>query len=35
MMVILSATDGKILASLPLGSDGAAFNPATMEACKR
>jgi DNA-binding beta-propeller fold protein YncE len=34
MMVILSATDGKILVSLPLagGSDGAAFNPATMEA---
>jgi DNA-binding beta-propeller fold protein YncE len=34
MMVILSATDGKILANLPLagGSDGAAFNPATMEA---
>ncbi len=34
MMVILSATDGKILASLPLagGSDGATFNPATMEA---
>jgi DNA-binding beta-propeller fold protein YncE len=34
MMVILSATDGKILASLPLagGSDGAAFNPRTMEA---
>jgi DNA-binding beta-propeller fold protein YncE len=34
MMVILSATDGKILASLPLagGSDGAAFNPETMEA---
>jgi len=34
MMVILSATDGKILASLPLagGSDGAAFNPTTMEA---
>jgi DNA-binding beta-propeller fold protein YncE len=33
-MVILSATDGKILADLPLagGSDGAAFNPATMEA---
>src|ERR1700682_120144 len=33
-MVILSATDGKILASLPLagGSDGAAFHPATMEA---
>jgi hypothetical protein len=34
MMAILSATDGKILASLPLagGSDGAAFNPSTMEA---
>jgi DNA-binding beta-propeller fold protein YncE len=34
MIVILSATDGKILASLPLagGSDGAVFNPATMEA---
>jgi DNA-binding beta-propeller fold protein YncE len=34
MMVILSATDGKILANLPLagGSDGAAFNPVTMEA---
>jgi DNA-binding beta-propeller fold protein YncE len=34
MMVILSADDGKILTSLPLagGSDGAAFNPATMEA---
>ena len=34
MMVILSATDGKILTSLPLagGSDGAAFNPATKEA---
>jgi len=33
-MVILSAKDGKILAKLPLagGSDGAAFNPATMEA---
>jgi len=33
-MVILSAADGKILAELPLagGSDGAAFNPATMEA---
>ena len=33
MMVILSATDGKILANLPLagGSDGAAFNPSTME----
>jgi len=34
MMVILSATDGKILANLPLagGSDGAAFNPSAMEA---
>jgi DNA-binding beta-propeller fold protein YncE len=34
MMVILSARDGKILKSLPLagGSDGAAFNSATMEA---
>ena len=34
MMVILSADDGHILANLPLagGSDGAAFNPATMEA---
>jgi DNA-binding beta-propeller fold protein YncE len=34
MMVVLSATDGRILANLPLvgGSDGAAFNPATMEA---
>jgi hypothetical protein len=34
MMVILSATDGKILDAVPLagGSDGAAFNPATMEA---
>ena len=34
MMVILSARDGKILTSLPLagGSDGAAFNPETMEA---
>ena len=33
-MVILSAKDGKILAKLPLagGSDGVAFNPATMEA---
>jgi DNA-binding beta-propeller fold protein YncE len=33
-MVILSATDGTILTSLPLagGSDGAVFNPATMEA---
>jgi hypothetical protein len=34
MMVILNADDGKILTSLPLagGSDGAVFNPATMEA---
>ena len=34
MMVILSSEDGKILAKLPLagGSDGAVFNPATMEA---
>jgi DNA-binding beta-propeller fold protein YncE len=34
MMVILSARDGKILTSLPLagGSDGAVFNPSTMEA---
>jgi hypothetical protein len=34
MMVILSAADGKIITSLPLagGSDGAVFNPATMEA---
>ena len=33
-MIILSATDGKILDALPTGkgSDGAAFNPATMEA---
>jgi hypothetical protein len=33
-MVILSAKDGKILAYLPLAgaSDGAVFNPATMEA---
>ncbi|HTS49996.1 MAG TPA: hypothetical protein VMH05_18740 [Bryobacteraceae bacterium] len=33
-MVILSAMDGKILDTLPLagGSDGAVFNPATMEA---
>ena len=33
-MVILSAKDGKILNTLPLAgsSDGAAFNPATMEA---
>jgi DNA-binding beta-propeller fold protein YncE len=34
IMVILSARDGKILTSLPLagGSDGAVFNPKTMEA---
>jgi DNA-binding beta-propeller fold protein YncE len=34
MMVVLRADDGKILTSLPLagGSDGAVFNPATMEA---
>jgi DNA-binding beta-propeller fold protein YncE len=34
MMVILSAEDGKIITKLPLagGSDGAVFNPATMEA---
>jgi len=34
MMVILSATDGKILTNVPLagGSDGAVFNPKTMEA---
>jgi DNA-binding beta-propeller fold protein YncE len=34
MMVILSAVDGKILTTLPLagGSDGAVFNPETMEA---
>src|SRR5579862_6215348 len=33
-MVILNAKDGKILTTLPLagGSDGAVFNPATMEA---
>jgi len=33
-MVIMSAKDGKILTTLPMpgGSDGAAFNPATMEA---
>ena len=32
--VVLSAADGKILASLPIGSgtDGGGFNPATMEA---
>jgi hypothetical protein len=34
MMVILSATDGKIITALPIGagSDGAVFNPNTMEA---
>ena len=34
LMVVLSALDGKILTTLPLagGSDGAVFNPATMEA---
>ncbi len=34
VMVVLSADNGTILANLPLagGSDGAAFNPATMEA---
>jgi hypothetical protein len=34
MMVILNAEDGKIITSLPLagGSDGAVFNPSTMEA---
>jgi len=34
MMVVLSASDGKILTTLPLagGSDGAVFNPDTMEA---
>jgi len=33
-MVVLSATDGRILGTLPIGSgtDGAAFNPASMEA---
>ena len=33
-MIILSATDGHIITDLPigLGSDGATFNPATMEA---
>jgi hypothetical protein len=33
-MVILDATDGKILETLPIGSgiDGAVFNPKTMEA---
>ena len=34
MMVVLSAKDGKVLANLPLAgsSDGATFNPSTMEA---
>jgi hypothetical protein len=34
VMAIVSATDGKILTTLPLGgsSDGAVFNPKTMEA---
>lgn len=34
MMVMLNAADGKIVGSVPLagGSDGAVFNPATMEA---
>ena len=34
VMVMMSADDGKILGTLPLagGSDGAVFNPATMEA---
>ncbi len=33
MMVILSSEDGKVITTLPLagGSDGAVFNPATME----
>lgn len=33
-MVIVNASDGRILASLPIGTypDGAAFNPTTMEA---
>jgi DNA-binding beta-propeller fold protein YncE len=33
-MVVMSAADGKILTTLPLagGSDGAVFNPSTMEA---
>jgi hypothetical protein len=34
MMVVMNADDGRILTTLPLagGSDGAVFNPATMEA---
>src|SRR5260370_14087487 len=33
-MVMMNADDGKIIAALPLGAgtDGAVFNPATMEA---
>jgi hypothetical protein len=33
-MVILSAADGKVITTLPIGvgTDGAVFNPATMEA---
>lgn len=33
-MVVLSATDGKIITTVPIGAgvDGAVFNPATMEA---
>jgi hypothetical protein len=33
-MVVLSADDGKIIAALPIGqgTDGAVFNPETMEA---
>src|SRR5205807_7602611 len=33
-MVVLNADNGKILATLPIGrgTDGAVFNPATMEA---
>jgi hypothetical protein len=33
-MVVLDANDGKIIATLPIGTgvDGAVFNPATMEA---
>ena len=33
-MVILSATDGKIITTIPIngGTDGALFNPNTMEA---
>ena len=34
LMVILNADDGKIITTLPIGgvTDGAVFNPATMEA---